>query len=97
MLPEDNTSKVSEWLKRVFPGLFAGTNGVVPWTMLKTPDLPCSECTMITHECRRCTLVDDILYRALAKYIYGSRNKPGLHDEIKGLEHLDKVITNTIS
>ncbi len=38
------------------------------------------------------TLVDDILRRALFRHFYGSRDKPGLHDDIKGLEHLDKVI-----
>ncbi len=38
------------------------------------------------------TLVNDILYRALAKEIYGSHEEPGAHDSIEGLEHLDKVI-----
>jgi excinuclease ABC subunit A len=38
------------------------------------------------------TLVNDILYRALAKHIYGSRTEPGLHSEILGLDNLDKVI-----
>src|SRR6202035_2136359 len=38
------------------------------------------------------TLVNEIVYRALAKEIYGSREEPGEHDAISGLEHLDKVI-----
>ena len=38
------------------------------------------------------TLVDDILYRALAKKIYGSKEKPGLHERIEGVEGIDKVI-----
>lgn len=38
------------------------------------------------------TLVDDILYRALAKRIYGSKLKPGLHKSIKGTENIDKVV-----
>ena len=38
------------------------------------------------------TLVNDILYRALAQAIYGSREEPGAHDSIEGLENLDKVI-----
>jgi excinuclease ABC subunit A len=38
------------------------------------------------------TLVTDILYRALAKEIYGSRAVPGAHDAILGLEYIDKVI-----
>jgi excinuclease ABC subunit A len=38
------------------------------------------------------TLIHDILYRALAKEIYGSREEPGAHDSIAGLENIDKVI-----
>ena len=38
------------------------------------------------------TLVNDILYRSLAKEIYGSHDEPGAHDAIEGLEHIDKVI-----
>jgi excinuclease ABC subunit A len=38
------------------------------------------------------TLVDDILYRALARHIYGSLEEPGEFDAIEGLENVDKVI-----
>jgi excinuclease ABC subunit A len=38
------------------------------------------------------TLVNDILYRSLAKSIYGSREEPGAHDEITGADQIDKVI-----
>ncbi|MDD3026475.1 MAG: excinuclease ABC subunit UvrA [Erysipelotrichaceae bacterium] len=38
------------------------------------------------------TLVNDILGKALKNAIYKSKEKPGLHKEIKGLEHVDKVI-----
>jgi excinuclease ABC subunit A len=38
------------------------------------------------------TLVDDILYRALARHLYGSLTEPGEFREIEGLEHVDKVI-----
>jgi excinuclease ABC subunit A len=38
------------------------------------------------------TLIHDILYRALAKEVYGSRELPGAHDAILGLENIDKVI-----
>ena len=38
------------------------------------------------------TLVEEILYRALAKIIYGSREEPGKYSEIKGVEYIDKVI-----
>jgi excinuclease ABC subunit A len=38
------------------------------------------------------TLVNDILYRALAKELYGSREEPGEHKAIHGADQLDKVI-----
>ncbi len=38
------------------------------------------------------TLVNDILYRSLAKELYGSREEPGEHDKIKGFEQIDKAI-----
>jgi len=36
--------------------------------------------------------VNDILYRALAKALYGSREEAGWHKSITGTEHIDKVI-----
>jgi excinuclease ABC subunit A len=38
------------------------------------------------------TLVNDILYRTLAKELYGSREEPGAHKAIHGADQLDKVI-----
>ena len=38
------------------------------------------------------TLVDEILYRSLAKKLYKSKEKPGLHERILGLENIDKAI-----
>ncbi len=38
------------------------------------------------------TLVNDILYRSLAKSIYGSREEPGVHDALTGTEQIDKVV-----
>ncbi len=38
------------------------------------------------------TLVNDILYRALAKELYGSREEPGQHGRVSGVDQLDKVI-----
>jgi excinuclease ABC subunit A len=38
------------------------------------------------------TLVNDILYRALAKELYGSREEPGQHGRVVGIDQLDKVI-----
>lgn len=38
------------------------------------------------------TLIHNILYRALARKFYGSKEEPGQHDGIKGLENIDKII-----
>ena len=38
------------------------------------------------------TLVTDILQRSLSRHFYRARVIPGLHDRIRGLEHLDKII-----
>ncbi len=38
------------------------------------------------------TLVNEILYKAVAKHLYRGKHRPGEHEEIKGLEHIDKVI-----
>ncbi len=38
------------------------------------------------------TLINDIFYKALAQKLYKSKEKPGLHNKIKGIEYIDKVI-----
>ncbi|HEX2755414.1 MAG TPA: excinuclease ABC subunit UvrA, partial [Candidatus Limnocylindrales bacterium] len=38
------------------------------------------------------TLVTDVLYRALARELNGSRETVGAHDSLKGAEHIDKII-----
>src|SRR5579871_5248944 len=38
------------------------------------------------------TLVNDILYRSLAKELYGSREEPGQHGRVIGIDQIDKVI-----
>ncbi|MDB5960692.1 MAG: excinuclease subunit, partial [Massilia sp.] len=39
------------------------------------------------------TLVNDTLYPALSRHLYGSQTEPAPHDAISGLEHFDKVIS----
>lgn len=39
------------------------------------------------------TLMLDILVRALAKKFYHAKDNPGKHKEIKGIEHVDKIIS----
>ncbi|MEA1652336.1 excinuclease ABC subunit UvrA [Nitrospirillum sp. BR 11164] len=38
------------------------------------------------------TLIVETLYKALAKRLNGAREHPGAHDDILGLQHLDKIV-----
>ena len=38
------------------------------------------------------SLVTDILVRRATQVLHGARQRPGLHDAVEGLEHLDKVV-----
>jgi excinuclease ABC subunit A len=38
------------------------------------------------------SLINDILYRSLARTLYGSREEPGAHDTLTGAEQIDKVV-----
>jgi excinuclease ABC subunit A len=38
------------------------------------------------------TLVNEVLYKRLAAELAGARSRPGEHDAVRGMEHLDKVI-----
>ena len=57
-------------------------------------DFPLGTFTVVTgvSGSGKSSLVHDILYRALAKEVYGSSQEPGLHEKILGLENIDKVI-----
>src|SRR5450830_1355116 len=39
------------------------------------------------------SLVNDTLYPALSRHLYGSQTEPAPHESISGLEHFDKVIS----
>lgn len=57
-------------------------------------DFPLGTLTVVTgvSGSGKSTLVHDILYRALAKEIYGSSQEPGLHSSLTGLKNIDKVV-----
>jgi excinuclease ABC subunit A len=39
------------------------------------------------------TLINDILHRKLAQQLHRAYGKPGAHDDVLGIQHIDKVIT----
>ncbi|MCX5748975.1 MAG: excinuclease ABC subunit UvrA [Candidatus Saganbacteria bacterium] len=59
-----------------------------------TVDLPLGKFICVTgvSGSGKSSLVNDVLYTALAKKFYRSAAKPGEHEEIKGDENIDKVI-----
>jgi len=59
-----------------------------------TLELPVGLFTCITgvSGSGKSTLINDTLYTAAARHLYGSTAEPAEHDEIIGLDHFDKVI-----
>ncbi|HEX3745157.1 MAG TPA: excinuclease ABC subunit UvrA [Bryobacteraceae bacterium] len=57
-------------------------------------DIPLGLFTVVTgvSGSGKSTLVNEILYRSLAKEIYGSHDEPGAHRSIEGIDLIDKVI-----
>ncbi|HEX8987457.1 MAG TPA: excinuclease ABC subunit UvrA [Rhodocyclaceae bacterium] len=57
-------------------------------------DIPVGLLTCITgvSGSGKSTLINDTLYAAAARHLYGSAIEPAPHDEIRGLEFFDKVI-----
>ena len=38
------------------------------------------------------SLVYEVMYKRLAQHLYSAKDRPGLHDSIEGLEHIDKAV-----
>ncbi|HTN47905.1 MAG TPA: excinuclease ABC subunit UvrA [Burkholderiaceae bacterium] len=85
-VPSDRTPPFTHWLKLV------GAQG----NNLKdiTLDLPIGLLTCITgvSGSGKSTLVNDTLYAAVARHLYGSAAEPAPYTMLEGLEHVDKVI-----
>jgi excinuclease ABC subunit A len=54
--------------------------------------LGCLTCVTGVSGSGKSTLVDDILRRALFRHFYNSKDKPGQHRALRGLEQVDKAI-----
>jgi excinuclease ABC subunit A len=85
--PEDRKS-------RMLPGwltiLGAAENNLQSLTA--TFPLGCLTCVTGVSGSGKSTLVDDILRRALFRHFYRSKDRPGKHERIVGLEQIDKAI-----
>ncbi len=59
-----------------------------------TVDFPLGQFVAVTgvSGSGKSTLVNDILLRSLAKQIHRAKSPPGLHRDITGVEHIDKVV-----
>jgi len=57
-----------------------------------TVPLGCFVCVTGVSGSGKSTLIDDILYRALSRRLYGGRERAGRHGRLTGIEHIDKVI-----
>ncbi|MBQ3534594.1 MAG: excinuclease ABC subunit UvrA [Clostridia bacterium] len=57
-------------------------------------DIPLGTFTVVTgvSGSGKSSLINEVLYKALAAELNGARTRAGKHDAIDGLEHLDKVI-----
>ena len=60
-----------------------------------TVDIPLGKLVCVTgvSGSGKSTLINDILSQVLSRHFHHAKTHPGAHQEIKGLEHLDKVIT----
>jgi excinuclease ABC subunit A len=54
--------------------------------------LGCFTCVTGVSGGGKSSLVIETLYKALARRLHGTREQPGPHDRILGIEHLDKII-----
>jgi len=89
---EDGTEDLSA---RPLTGKWLTVEGAHSHNLLDvTAHFPIGVMTVVTgvSGSGKSTLVNDILYRALAKELYGSREEPGKHGAVRGIEQLDKVI-----
>jgi len=90
-----HTSIAAPAIRRVGNGNKLTVKGASEHNLKKVSvDFPLGTFTVVTgvSGSGKSTLVHDILYRALAKEVYGSSQLPGEHEAIAGLQYIDKVI-----
>jgi excinuclease ABC subunit A len=88
-------STLHRLVPRAIPGKWIAVEGARSHNLQNlTVRFPLGVMTVVTgvSGSGKSTLVNDILYRALARELYGSREAPGEYTRIRGFEHLDKAI-----
>jgi excinuclease ABC subunit A len=80
------TSEISGWLTIV-----GATENNLKDLTVSFP-LGCLTCVTGVSGSGKSTLVDDILRRALFRYFYKSKEKPGSYQALRGIDQLDKAI-----
>jgi len=57
-------------------------------------DIPLGTFTCVTgvSGSGKSTLINEILCKAASQYVYGSKDKPGKHDKILGMDNIDKIV-----
>ncbi|PKK83078.1 MAG: excinuclease ABC subunit UvrA [candidate division Zixibacteria bacterium HGW-Zixibacteria-1] len=81
--------------RRKFNGNFITLTGASGNNLKKvTVDIPTGIFTVVTgvSGSGKSTLINETLYRILARHFYNSRKTPLEYEDIKGLEHIDKVV-----
>ena len=95
---DEDTMRASDYIVDIGPG--AGVHGgpvVAQANNLKNVNVkfPLGTMTIVTgvSGSGKSSLVNEVLYKAIAAKLYKSKEKPGPHKEIKGLDNIDKVIS----
>ncbi|MGE4352122.1 MAG: excinuclease ABC subunit UvrA [Bdellovibrionales bacterium] len=83
---ERRKGRKKEWLE-----LFGARENNLKKLRVKFP-LGVLTCVTGVSGSGKSTLVNETLYKALARTLNGARDIPGAHDEIKGIEYIDKII-----
>jgi excinuclease ABC subunit A len=86
---------VARTIPRELTGKWISVNDAVAHNLQSvTAHFPLGVMTVVTgvSGSGKSTLVADILYRALARELYGSREDPGQHGSVVGIQQIDKAI-----
>ena len=93
-VPRHRTAPQGAWLSSESPGwltLSGATENNLRDVTAAFP-LGCLTCVTGVSGSGKSTLVDDILRRALFRHFYRSKDRPGKHARLHGLEQIDKAI-----